>query len=227
MFGLKRLMYTMFSKPVSQSPWQWQNRYEYQKKLIDFQIGISDKVLDVGSGSDPFPLATHLCDRFIEPTHHRHTAIVTDARPFKIGDVELLPYQDDEFDFVYCCHVLEHVEDPIAACRELQRVAKRGYIETPAPTKDLMMSWARGMHKWGVVARGNSLIFLEYTERELDGMRSSLLGRLVHSATTNDFQKLFFENQDVLNTMFLWERPFRVEVFENNGVEPRVLNPSH
>jgi len=37
-----------------------------------------------------------------------------------------MPFPDKSFDFVYCAHVLEHVDDPIRACREIMRVGKRG-----------------------------------------------------------------------------------------------------
>lgn len=58
-----------------------------------------------------------------------------DGKPLYKCSVEQMPFKDKEFDFVYCSHVLEHVVDPIRACRELMRVARRGYIETPTPER--------------------------------------------------------------------------------------------
>jgi len=37
-----------------------------------------------------------------------------------------LPLKDSEFEFIVCNAILEHVQDPFQACRELQRVAKPG-----------------------------------------------------------------------------------------------------
>ncbi|MDB9308489.1 hypothetical protein PN478_01160 [Dolichospermum circinale CS-534/05] len=37
-----------------------QERFSYQKQYINFDIKEGEKVLDIGSGGYPFPLATHL-----------------------------------------------------------------------------------------------------------------------------------------------------------------------
>ena len=42
-----------------------------------------------------------------------------------------MPFKDKSFDFVIASHVLEHSSDPEAFLRELMRVGKAGYIETP------------------------------------------------------------------------------------------------
>lgn len=42
-----------------------------------------------------------------------------------------IPYGDDEFDLVYCSHVVEHVEFPRILLRELKRVSKYQIFEVP------------------------------------------------------------------------------------------------
>jgi hypothetical protein len=42
------------------------------------------------------------------------------------------PYADKQFDYVIVGHDLVTVRDPVAVCKEIQRVGKRGYIETPS-----------------------------------------------------------------------------------------------
>lgn len=201
-------------------------RYLYQREYVDFAIKPGDKVLDIGSGGDPFPLATHLCDWRLETSTDRFEPIVIDHRPFYLADVRSLPFCDKSFDFVYCCHILEHVEDPILACKELQRVARRGYVETPTFSKDILFGWARGMHKWHIVGHGATLIFFEYTERQLDGCRSTYWKKTINQSTYHPLQDLFFDNQDIFNVMFSWRDKFCVEVFRNSESNPEVYRPS-
>ena len=58
------------------------NRYSYQRNIINFKIEPTMKVLDIGSGSDPFPFATHLVDKFPHETTHRTGLATQDERPF-------------------------------------------------------------------------------------------------------------------------------------------------
>jgi SAM-dependent methyltransferase len=126
--------------------------------LRRMRIGSQDLVLDVGSGASPALRANVCADKFpVDKTERGGQAIRRD-RPFVIGDVSALPFADDSFDFVICSHVLEHVEDPARAVAELQRVAPRGYLETPSAV------WERAtgfpFHRWMVSFEEGSLVFL-------------------------------------------------------------------
>ncbi|AFL84421.1 methylase involved in ubiquinone/menaquinone biosynthesis [Belliella baltica DSM 15883] len=49
-------------------------------------------------------------------------------------DVHQIPFEDCSFDVVFCNHVMEHVEDDILACKEINRVLKKdgwGIIQSP------------------------------------------------------------------------------------------------
>src|SRR4030043_2172370 len=97
----------------------YNNRFNYQREFVKFDINPGDKALDLGSGNHPFPLATHLVDLFVENDFHRGgVKLVQDSRPLFVANIESLPFRDKEFDFVYCSHVLEHVADPRKACKE-------------------------------------------------------------------------------------------------------------
>ncbi|MCC5937061.1 MAG: class I SAM-dependent methyltransferase [Lunatimonas sp.] len=54
-------------------------------------------------------------------------------------DIHQIPFADDSFDVVFCNHVLEHVQDDIQACREINRVLKNtgwGIIQSPVYEMD-------------------------------------------------------------------------------------------
>jgi ubiquinone/menaquinone biosynthesis C-methylase UbiE len=70
----------------------------------------------------------------------------------KQGDIYKLPYKDNEFDLVLCTEVLEHLEDPEKALKELKRVSKK-YCIISVPNDPLFMfgNFIRGknLSRWG------------------------------------------------------------------------------
>jgi len=193
------------------------NRFDYQKRYVKFDIQPGDQVLDIGSGGYPFPYATILTDRFLEKSPYRFESLVRDNKSFLLSDIHALPFRDKGCDFVYCAHVLEVVENPLRACAEIMRVGKRGFIETPTAGKDMLFAWARNLQKWHVVDIGRNLCFFEYSERQLDGVRSPIWRDHIVSEWCNPFQEIFYENQDVFNVMFTWENHFSVFMFRLDG----------
>lgn len=107
----------------------------------------SERVLDVGGWFQPLNCATHVLDlnsyetrrrdhaldagapeRFTEAAWHRWDACQT---PW--------PFPAKHFDFSFCSHTLEDLRDPIAVCRELVRVSRAGYIETPSRLREIFV----------------------------------------------------------------------------------------
>lgn len=194
-------------------------RYSYQCKMVDFGIAKGEKVLDVGSGHNPFPLATHLVDLYEGETTHRAARIKTNGLPLTVCNIEKMPFGDREFDYVYCSHVLEHVDDPGAACRELMRVGKRGYIETPTKTSDIMFNFTKikNHHKWHVQILGSTIVFFEWKDSEMRDLGSDYFFEQVHSKWKNPLQTLFFENRDMFVNFMQWSGRFDYVVFGKNG----------
>lgn len=107
-------------------------------------------VLDVGGWAKPLHRADWVLDLmpyatrglYGEPDPGREhfgegTWVVRD-----ICDREPWPFEDEQFDFAVCAHTLEDVRDPLWVCRELQRVARAGYIEVPSRLQE--QAW--GVH---------------------------------------------------------------------------------
>lgn len=51
---------------------------------------------------------------------------------FIVGDVSHMPFRDAVFEEVYCSHVLEHINNPLDALRELIRVCD-GFLTVKVP----------------------------------------------------------------------------------------------
>jgi predicted SAM-dependent methyltransferase/glycosyltransferase involved in cell wall biosynthesis len=184
----------------------------YQSRLFDFEIRKGDKVLDIGSGHNPFPLATHLADISLSDHSYGRAGVPfkhIDNKPVYEFAVENIPFADKEFDFVYCSHVLEHSVDPQRACEELMRVAKRGYIETPSRAKDLWLNSAIiSNHKWNLRIENDVLVFDEYDENEAKGLQNDILMSMhVEPQTKREkaFSALIYLKADFMNTMMIWE----------------------
>lgn len=191
----------------------------YQKDRVAFEIKRGDKVLDIGSGSYPFPYATHLADLYEGDTTHRVEPLLKQGLPFEKCDIERLPYRSREFDFVYCSHVLEHVKDPGRACEEIMRVGRRGYIETPTRLSDIMLNFTRlkDHHRWHVNLLKNSLIFMEWSPHERRDTGVNEFYCMLHSKYKNPFQTLVREQRDLFVNMLLWEEKFYYYVFDCQG----------
>jgi 2-polyprenyl-3-methyl-5-hydroxy-6-metoxy-1,4-benzoquinol methylase len=206
----------------------------YQARFFDFNINSADKVLDIGSGNLPFPYATHLADFAIDNDYYGRAGVPfkhVDGKPRYECSVENLPFEDKEFDFIYCSHVLEHVGDPQRACDELMRVGKRGYIETPTRAKDLFFNVAKtSNHKWSVELAEDVLVFDEYTQREIEGLNCDILLRISCGPQTKRekaVNAIVLLKADRLNTMLLWENSFKCQVHRlNQQPDRRRVVPS-
>lgn len=191
----------------------------YQGRFFEFAISPTEKVLDLGSGHHPFPGATHLSDiSLTDGSIGRAGGQFKNPRDLPCFEcrAEDLPFADGEFDFLYCSHVLEHSTDPLRACEEIMRVARRGYIETPGPHKDLWMGSARiSNHTMAVEWTSDVLMFRPYSPGELDGLGTSLLMDM-HCGPASEREKAFAASiwlfADKLNNMVYWERRFRYSV---------------
>lgn len=78
------------------------------------------RVLDVGCGVKPyypfFASAREYVGLDVQENPHADIS----------GPIEAIPAEDDAFDIVLCTQVLEHVDDPAQAVRELRRVTAPG-----------------------------------------------------------------------------------------------------
>ena len=181
----------------------------------------AERILDIGGWYQPFNLATHVIDLCPYQTRRRHEALdPEDAESFTaetwlVADVcaSPFPYPDKFFDFVVCSNLLEDVRDPLAVCRELNRVGRAGYVETPSRLREIFskerlfpLRALRGNvpeigfyhHRWFVEAAGSHLTFTAKTTALLEDRR--------HYLTRGDVGRTLTEGESGLG--LFWEGGF-------------------
>jgi SAM-dependent methyltransferase len=138
------------------------------KNRFDLSIRRGERVLEVGGGHNPHPRADVETDKFTDSNYHRSGDFkLLEHQQFVPAEGESLPFKDKEFDYVICCHVLEHAEDPHQFLQEQFRVARRGYIETPSLLGEVLA--ARESHRWILHEHENVLYIVD---KEKIGFRS-------------------------------------------------------
>ncbi|HEX6903875.1 MAG TPA: methyltransferase domain-containing protein [Thermoanaerobaculia bacterium] len=149
-------------------------------KLLD-RLAPTDLVLDVGGWACPFNRAQWILDA--QPYDSRGFYRTFGGPPSQGGDREWFtretwvqhdicssdpwPFTDKQFDFAICSHTLEDLRDPLRVCRELNRVAKAGYIEVPSRLHESIMGLERpgqvglSHHRWLIEIAGNHIRFMQ------------------------------------------------------------------
>ena len=165
------------------------NTWQHQNDTLKWDFDPGDKILDIGSGGHPFSFATHLADKYPSETTHRVESIVTDERPFSEVDIEKMPFKNKEYDFVFCSHVLEHLEDPGSAMRELMRISRKGYIEIPTRLSDILFNFTylKNHHKWHGLILDNTVILIEWSDSERKKYNHQFFNS-IHSEYRNGIQ---------------------------------------
>ena len=134
-------------------------------------------------------------------------------------DVRNMPFRDKTWDFVFCSHVLEHLESPAAALREVMRVGRRGYIEVPTRLSDIMLNFIRlpNHHRWHGFVLKNTLVLIEWKEEERRDLGSMHFFNSLHSRYHNEFQKIFEENWDLFYAMLPWDEQVEFLIVNREG----------
>lgn len=196
-------------------------------KLADMTRGLA-RVIDVGGGRHPFNLATHVMDLKPFAERDRYGALDDADAPRYTADTWIIhdacappwPFPDKYFDFSFCSHLLEDVRDPISVARELVRVSKAGYIETPSRPREIfakarffelrqllgrMPEVGFDHHRWFVEIDGAHARFYAKDERLLRDRRRFItrgdLGRKMSEAESGAC--LFWDNEFTFEEVFV------------------------
>lgn len=196
-------------------------RHEYQKRLCgDFGIAPKDFVVDVGGGKYPFPRANLVID--IDPEAEKYVA---HGQQFVLADARELPLAPKEADFIYCSHMLEHMPDADslgAVVRELNRVGKRGYVETPSRLGELFAGTFANepQHRWLVDEAPGGLRF-EWIPAELRALvpveYEAAMARVLRLSATptrdeRTIRQHYWRMHRYMNACLLWDGCFEVMI---------------
>ena len=151
-----------------------------------------------------------------------------------------LPFADNFFDFCFCSHLLEDIRDPIIACKEIIRVSKAGYIETPSREREIfskarlfkLKSFLGRMpqvgfyhHRWFVELINDKLTFTAKDGRiYLDDRRFIKRSELGRKMTAEESSLSFFwENDFKYCENFLSEDMYELEEYKIQALK-KLLN---
>lgn len=175
-------------------------------------IKSEDYVLEIGPGGTPHPRS----DVFLEMTFEDEKIaegqrgftpkLKTNKKIVYYGG-GIFPFQDKEFDYVICSHVLEHISDIESFLEEMFRVAKKGYIEYPLIYYDYIYNIPE--HLTFLKLQQEILFYLpkpmtllsEFSEVNRFFCESLKAG---HICLVDSLKQELFE-------CFEWSKPFRIE----------------
>lgn len=168
--------------------------FEPNVQMLLDTVSPTDVVLDIGGWASPFNRANYVLDAqpyetrgyyrtfggpaFQGPAEEHFTKDTWICRD--ICDHEPYPFADKSIDLVICSHTLEDIRDPVWVCREMNRIAKRGYIETPSREAESCRGWETpklvglSHHRWFVEVKEGRVVFTMKTHRIHSHWRLSL-----------------------------------------------------
>lgn len=109
---------------VKNSLFNYQNRItEIKKSFLKYNNKVK-KALDIGSGISPVsPIPKKTL--FMDLSESGIKLLKKQGLNAKVGNVTNIPIKNNEFDWVFCSEVLEHIKDYKKAIKELARVGKK------------------------------------------------------------------------------------------------------
>jgi SAM-dependent methyltransferase len=176
-------------------------------------------VLDVGSGHRPHPRADVLCEKYLDDDTQRGSAAVVD-RPLVLGDIQSLPFRPGAFDYIITRHILEHLDDPDTFFREITRVSKAGYIETPSLIWEHLHP-ERKYHKWVLLKIDDTIVMAPKPPALYDSALGSAIEQLGFNSL--EYGLLIKAYLDLFYVRYEWTDAVRYQVYRSIDQAPDLF----
>ena len=184
------------------------NRVTWALRKLRFPIGRDALVLDVGSGGNPYPRSDVLLDRLGGAEHRCGVAMKIDRQAI-IGDAAKLPFKDKSFDFIIASHILEHMPDPEIFLKELQRVGKAGYIETPNFLCERLNPCDAHCLEIALI---NGVLQIH---KKSSSIEDSFIGNIGFLQTDKEWKYIFHSKPNLFHVKYFWD----------HKIEWNIVNP--
>jgi len=193
--------------------------------LPPYEIPADWRVLEVGPGDFPFYRADYVADwnpDKLAPLRN------LGKRCYEANLAEgLKQFQDKQFDYVWCSHVLEHVDDPMACAATLSRIAKRGTLVVPSAVKESLFLFEEAEHKWLILPdpqEGKPPLFIRHNDawvsplKDVEAQKIACklfrLGPNRLGEHQRYLRKWFHEHDRDLDIVVHWEGELKIQVIQ-------------
>ena len=170
---------------------------QYIDKLL--KNNLNWKILDIGCGYTAHENATVICD--VQDL----SSFYKDKNFVKL-DGNVLPFKDNEFDFVIASHVIEHVKDVKTFINELSRISSKGYIELPTILEDNLVFENKKDHIW-------HMEFDDIDNKLNISEKIQYLEPVITVSTSKKFSKIF--RQSLVLELY-WEDDIEFNLIQKN-----------
>jgi len=180
------------------------------------------RVLDVGPGAYPLQRA----DVYLDHDPDKLEALTLEGKETIVANLAdgLPEISDKYFDFVWCSHVLEHVDAPGQCAATLSRIAHRGVLVVPSAIKESLFNFEEPEHQWLILPSpsGGPPVFVRHNRRWMDRIKDidiqKIMCRTFRTGTGPDTlddqycRTWFAVHEPDLDIIVHWEGELKVQV---------------
>jgi len=185
----------------------------------------ADRVLEIGPGSSPFWRSDILLDKKFDDREalkqRGNQPKIEYDKPIFYYEGSKFPFEDNEFDYVICSQVLEHV--PVKEIdnfiEEIERVAGRGYIEVPRLFYDYLFNFYK--HKWLINFKNGRLLLLDKMKVEFSPIQD-IFYLMFRYGVKNKKMSLIKDFVDLFMIGYEWQAKINYEIV--NSLDELISN---